>query len=53
MAGSPYVNAAIGGICLSFVMGAYAFSMRSVKQTGITSEEIKQFKERKERELKN
>jgi hypothetical protein len=46
-------NTLIGGICLSFVVGAYAYSMRSVKQTGITSEEVKQFKERKERELKN
>jgi hypothetical protein len=43
-------NAAVGGICIGFVLGAYAYSMRSVKQTGITSEEVQEFRLRKERE---
>lgn len=45
-------NGVIGGLCVGFAFAAYAYSMRSVSQTGITSQEIQEFRERKERELK-
>jgi hypothetical protein len=46
----PSLNTAIGGICFGFVFGAYAYAMRSVKQTGITSVEVAEFRERAKRE---
>jgi len=45
-------NALVGGACIGFVLGAYGYSMRSVRQTGISSQEVEEFRARKERELK-
>lgn len=36
----------VGGACFAFVFGVYAYSMRAVKQTGITTADVEEFKQR-------